>query len=292
MIARLFASPALHFVVLGALLFAGRAMIAPATGVARVPLTPDDVARLGDPHAVEEEMLAREALALGLDRRDGAVRERLRRLGAFVGEDPRNEAALEDEALRLGLERQDLVVRRHLAEMMRLAAGRLGPADLPSEDDLRDYLARHGEEFAVPARVRLVQVYLARDRHAALDADAARLLDALRGDASPDRAAERGDAFIAGADIGPASVDELDRTFGAGFGAAIADAPVASWFGPVRSSYGLHLVWVRDRAPAHVPPLDAVRARVVHRVLDERSAIRARERIDALRTRYAPPAAS
>src|SRR5204863_121676 len=81
-----------------------------------------------------EEVLYREALARGFDRRDAAVRERLVRLGGFVSEEAGGSRdVLEREARRLGLERSDLVVRRHLVEMMRLAAGWLGPDDRPSE---------------------------------------------------------------------------------------------------------------------------------------------------------------
>src|SRR5439155_1728964 len=91
---------------------------------------------------------------------DAAVRERLVRLGGFVGEEAGGSRdVLEREARRLGLERSDLVVRRHLVEMMRLAAGWLGPDDRPSEADLETYLARHAEELAEP-RGRVVQRWL------------------------------------------------------------------------------------------------------------------------------------
>src|SRR5206468_1630900 len=83
--------------------------------------------------AIDEEVLYREAVARGFDRADATVRERLVRLGGFVGEEAgATPGALEREARRLGLERSDLVVRRHLVEMMRLAAAWLGPGDVPT----------------------------------------------------------------------------------------------------------------------------------------------------------------
>jgi hypothetical protein len=289
MIGRVLRAPALHFLVIGAVLFAARGRFERAPDPAIAAIDPAELAGLG-PEEIEDEVLHREALALGLDRRDGTVGERLRRLGAFVGEDSGNEAALEESARRLGLDRSDLVVRRHLVEMVRLATGRLGAGDMPSETELRAYLEQHPDDFAAPERLRLTHVYLARDRHgAALESDALQVLGELRRDGvDPSAAAARGDAFLGGAEIGPASAVDLDRMFGAGFASALADAPVARWVGPVRSSYGLHLVWVRDRLPAGLPALDAVRGRVLHRMLRERSAERSRERIDALRARYAP----
>jgi parvulin-like peptidyl-prolyl isomerase len=56
--------------------------------------------------------------------------------------------------------------------------------------------------------------------------------------------------------------------------------------GPVRSSYGLHLVWVDERSPARVPPLAAVRSQVAHRLLAERGEERLRARLRTLRARY------
>ena len=179
--ARLLRAPLAHFLALGAALLALRGWFDPARAPKpRAVISAVDVARLaeawaeehGSPPdaaatqrlvnaAIDEEVFYREALARGFDRRDGAVRERLVRLGGFVGEESaRDRASLEREARRLGLERSDLVIRRHLVEMMELAVGRLGEADLPSEPELREYLARHAGDFAQPARVRLTHVYL------------------------------------------------------------------------------------------------------------------------------------
>ena len=269
-------APALHFLLAGALLFAMRNV------AEQRHQTAADGATLSD-----DELLYREALALGVDRRDPAVRERLVRLGGFVGEERDERQAQEEEARRLGLERSDLVVHRHLAEMMWLAAGRLDAADYPTEDELAAYLAAHADAFRAPARVRFTQVYLARDRHGStLDADAARLLAELqRAHVPPGDAAERGDASLIGATVGPIAAADLDRQLGPGFSASLDDAPVGSWFGPVRSSYGLHLIWIHERTPATMPSLDSVQAQVLHHMLRARSSDRARERIAALRAR-------
>jgi parvulin-like peptidyl-prolyl isomerase len=67
--------------------------------------------------------------------------------------------------------------------------------------------------------------------------------------------------------------------FGPAFGAAVVRVPVGQWAGPVPSSYGLHLVWVHERTPATLPPLDAIRSRVVHAVLAEQAAARLERRL-------------
>src|SRR5262249_58581102 len=122
--------PALHFLLAGALLFGAKSVA--ERGRQATP---------SGPAVSDDELLYREALALGVDRRDPAVRERLVRLGGFVGEDRGERDALEREARRLGLERSDVVIRRHLAEIMRLAAGRLGAPHNPRRGGLRALLA-------------------------------------------------------------------------------------------------------------------------------------------------------
>jgi len=307
---RVLRAPLLHFLAIGAVLLALRAWWEPTAASdprGRIVLTAGDVARLretwtaehGVPpsdaveeglvrDAIEEEVLFREALARGFDRRDEAVRERLARLATFVGEeDGADREVLAREARRLGLERSDLVIRRHLVGMMRLAAARIGLAELPSEADLAGYLAQHADELARPERIRLTHVYLsAETRGGGIAQDALALLGELRTHGvAPEDAARRGDPFIRGADI-DASPGDLERTFGPEFARAVDAAPVRTWVGPVPSSYGEHLVWVHARQAGGTPPLAAVRGQVLHGWLRERSAQREREAVEAMRARY------
>lgn len=308
MIRRLLCARALHFLLLGAAVVALQRRSPDATprpivtiDVADVALlraqwreaygtAPDDDAdRALVATAAEDEILHRDALALGIDRHDAAARRRLARLSEFLGEDALGgDDALGRSARALGLERGDLVVRRHLVEMMRLAAARVGPDDLPTDADLAAWLARHPERFAQPARVRLRQVYLSRERRGAgIDTDAAALRARIvRDDVAPASAVALGDAFIHGADVGPATGAELERLFGEAFARAVADAPAHAWLGPLPSSYGMHLVWIDERLAAEVPALERVRAQVLHAVLAERRATRQAERLAALRSRW------
>jgi hypothetical protein len=236
--------------------------------------------------AIDDEVLYREALARGLDRRDRLVRTRLAQLAAFVDQ-PGGEEELTEEARRLGLDRSDLVVRRHLTQAMRLLASRQ-PAETLTEADAAAWYDAHRERFAQPPRFGLEHVYLGRDRRgAALASDATALLARLRREAvTPDRAARLGDPFIRGSTVHAATAAELDRSFGPGFAEAVAALPTGEWHGPIASAYGLHLVWVRNRASASVPELDAVRNQVVHALLKERERGQLRRRLAALRRQY------
>src|SRR5262249_39828276 len=156
--ARIRRAPGLHFLLLGALLFAAQGWRTPASAPpkrAPIVLSAADLerwrrewpARAGidapPPRdavfvdaAIDDAVLRRAALDRAYDRRDPVVRARLltrgRYLGLAVGG---GDEAIEREARALGLQRSDEVVRRHLVEMMRLAAAKAGPGDLPTEAD-------------------------------------------------------------------------------------------------------------------------------------------------------------
>lgn len=297
---RLWRAPALRFLLLGGTLWLVRDVILPPPPPAIVFDT-TELARLrrawaaahgGAPvestmlsQAIDDEVLYREAVDRGLDRTQPVVRDRLARLAAFVDAGPiEDEDALAATARALDLDRRDLVVRRHLVRTMRLALGHLDPADLPDDAALADWYERHADDFREPPRVRLTQVYLRRGEQDAAPA----LLARLRRDAvTPDAATALGRPFPQGATFGPLPEDALARVFGAAFAREVATLPVGTWSGPIASPYGVHLVWVAERLPGRVPPLDAVRGRVANAVIAERRAARTRERLAALRARYA-----
>jgi hypothetical protein len=253
----------------------------------RLPTAAEEAALVQE--MIDEEVLHREALALGLDRNDRVVRSRLVQQARFLTDDPAgDDAALEAEGRALGLERSDLVIRRYLVQAMRLLAAKARASDFPSDDALAAYFESRRQDYAEPARVRLTHVYLSRDRRgASAERDAMELLKALRRDGTrPEAAAAMADGFVRGAHIGPMSSADLDRTFGPAFARAIDGVEVNTWAGPVRSSYGFHLVWLHERISGGLLPLDAVRNRVAHRFLREKRQERLRAHIAALRQRY------
>lgn len=246
--------PLVHFLVLGGLLFALQGTFgqrAPATTAsARSP----------------DELLLAAARARGYQRSDPIVRKRLARNMRFLHpDDRRSDAQLADEALELGLDQGDLVVRRRLVQKMMLQAwdeaDRRGvdPAELDAMLDRGDWPER-------PARVRISQVFLSRDRRgAALAEDARRLGASLKG-VTPAESDRFGDPFLHGTHLPDLTVRELDNLFGPGFGEALAAAPTGAWSGPYASSYGLHWVWVHERTPAQRVSREEARAALLERV--------------------------
>ncbi len=263
--------PLLHFLLIGAALQALDARLG----------------RESPPPALsDEELLYREARALGLQRSDPLVRRRLVRDMRFAGAEPRaSDQALFAEALALGLDERDLVVRRRLVQRLVLDLSAQARRREPSEAELADTLARHADRFASPARLQLSQLFLSRQRRGeALAEDARALLaELVAARAGPELAAGRGDPLPLPVELGWCSQRELAAGFGEDFARAAFDVEPGAWRGPLRSSYGLHLVFVRAREPSRLPPLAAVRAAVREALWEERAAALLEEKLGWLR---------
>jgi hypothetical protein len=307
--------PVVHFFAIGALLFglktaalqspsaafAGQGSALAVITAARVEeLRRDWLARTGTlPSAramdalvqaeIDDRVLELEARRLGVHRSDPVVQRRLLRNMSFLeAGSERPDEDLLAEAYALRMDETDLVVRRRLVQKMKLDVFAAARAAEPTEAELADYLERHAERFTQPARVRLSHVFLSRDRRGArLEADAEALLARLvRDGVGVERAGDLGDPFLFPRDLPPRSERELAKLFGPEFAARAAALPVGQWTGPIPSAYGLHLVWVRDRAPAELSRLDAVRSEVREALLAERGERALREFVRGLRDRH------
>jgi hypothetical protein len=303
--------PALHFIVLGAGMFAiDRLELSPPwesrsggsepalviTAERVATLRRDRLSRTGRlpssaetdaliQNEIDDELLVREARRLGFERSDPLVRRRLVRNMGFVLAGSHDSDDLFREALGMEMDRTDLVVRRRLIQKLQLSTAteaRLAPA---TDAELLEYLQRHALEFSEPRRVQFVHVYLSRDRRGAeLEADTSELHDELRhGSVGPENATEFGDPFLHGHDLPPQSEREIAMKFGAEFAREVSQLPEGSWRGPIVSSYGKHLVWIQARHPRQPAQLEVVRGEVREALLTERAELAFAELLKRLR---------
>jgi hypothetical protein len=306
--------PALHFLVLGGVLAAlqsatrapdearGRdPIVISAARVAEIrddyaqslaPPTPEELRALVA-RAADEEMLYREALVLGLDRGDGAVRWRIiEKMHFLYGDAAGDPETAYRRGIALGLDEDDVVVRNALVTKMRLLAKAASKQDEPTGEaldrELLAFMTRHPDPYRRADAVTLTHVFLnATTRGARLDADARALLARLRAERiAPDAAARLGDPFVAGATVRAVSRTGLAKTFGDEFAVAALAQPADAWSEPIRSPYGLHLVWVNGRSPGDLPPLGAVRSRVLRAWRAERREQYLGRMMDELRAAY------
>jgi len=189
--------------------------------------------------------------------------------GRFLADFIREEI-LYREALALGLDRDDLVVRRRLVQKMEMLA--LRDAAAVSESDLMDHYLDHRTEYAIPESVSFRQVFFSTAlRGDAVHAAATAALGGIR-DAAISGAVPAGDPPPMPREVSDWTRSMVEGRFGTGFATAVFATEPGAWTGPVGSAYGQHLVLVGRRSAARVPDYPEVADRVATDLDTERRA--------------------
>ena len=224
--------PLVHFLLIGALMFAGLTLLSPGERPESILITADTVERL------------RESATL-LQGRPPTDEE----LAALVADAVRDEVYYR-EALAQRLDADDSVVRQRLIEKMReLNENVVDP--VPPETDLEAWFAENAARFRIPELVTFDHVFFSpRERGEAVRADAEGALAALAAGAD---AATVGDSTPLGARFAAADAERVRVLFGDELTAAVFAAGLDRWIGPFESGFGWHLVRVVERSALRDP---------------------------------------
>jgi peptidyl-prolyl cis-trans isomerase C len=172
------------------------------------------------------------------------------------------EEILYREAIASGLDKGDTIIRRRLVEKMEFLSQELADAD-PSDNELLEYFNRNREKFRIPAQVAFSHTYFSTSkRGAAAESEAEHALRTLRRPSSPD-ASQLGDSFMLQSEYPAQTQEEIKGLFGEEFADNLFQLHLGTWEGPIRSSYGLHLVKISRYLPSRIPELAEVRNRVL-----------------------------
>jgi PPIC-type PPIASE domain len=251
--------PLVHFLAIGAVLFAVFDWRGGA-GDARIVITPGQIDALA---AVFERTWQRPP-----------TEEELK---GQIDEYVREEIATR-EAMTLGLDRDDTVVRRRLRQKLEFLAEDTTDATLPTDADLRAWLETHADRYRSDPEVAFRQVYLSPERRPTIDEDARRLVAELerRG---PDAPLDTlGDRLMLPHEVERASQTDIARQFGEDFAETLVTLQPGRWQGPLRSEYGVHVVLLRERIDGGLPGFAAIRAVVARDFMTDRR----RRQLDAM----------
>lgn len=254
--------PLLHFLLLGALLFALFEGLGGDRGVmsSRITVTTAQVQQLVAFFTRTWQRAPTETELKGL-----------------VDEYVREEIAYR-EAVAMGLDRNDTVIRQRMRQKLEFLAEDAASATPPTVAELQAYLDEHPDSFRVEPQAAFRQVFVDASRGADAAARAGELLRELTVKGPDADIAELGDSIMLDPEQPLASATDIGRLFGPDFAARVVRMEPGRWQGPVESGYGLHLVLVRQRVEGRVPPLDEVRPLVERELLGERR----REQLAAL----------
>jgi hypothetical protein len=262
--------PLLHFFALGAVIFALNAWRAKpeseATSAVRIEVNAEVIERL----------------RAGYERQFGQSPD-AQELRGLVTAHVREEVLCR-EALALGLDRDDTIVRRRLAQKMEFLTDDLAVAASPEDATVREFFEKNSARYAKPAQVSFRHVYFSSEKRGEKNEAAAR--DALAALANGASDEALGDSFLHGFVFAERETQEVTALFGGEFAEQVATLRAGEWSGPVASSYGLHLVRVDARGDLQPASFAAVSAKVAEDFNEERRRTTNLEIFEKLRERY------
>jgi hypothetical protein len=270
---RLVREPLVHFLILGIGLFVLQAVVNPGAvtrRTTRINVGPDELAWIATTWLQQYRRPPSNSELHGLV--DDYVREEV----------------LYREALAMGLDRDDIIIKRRMVQKIGFLTEDVATQRPPTRQELERFFATNQERYRLPPRLTFTHVYFSTDRRGAeAGADAERALTRLGRAGAPARAPELGDRFMLQYDFAERSLAEIAQLFGGKFAESLfALPPITAWQGPVTSSFGWHLVRVVARTPGRLPTLDEVSALVSQDYdLQRRNDSNAR-RYASLRSRY------
>ncbi|MDG2270974.1 MAG: peptidylprolyl isomerase [Halioglobus sp.] len=297
--------PWVHFVVLGSILFYLQGVVFPEpkpvigplsdtrlealqqqwfNSVGRLP-TAGQKARMVEAE-LDRDMLFQRAIELDLHLYDTVVYQRLLLNMRFLQmSEEKTDQELYEAALEMRLHLGDEVIKRRMIQVMEQLLLAANPPRTPTEEDIVVEFDQRVDELRRPERYSIEHIYFNREREGEADAVIAKINEQ---DLTPKQARELSSPFLPGYQFTRQTPDQLARHFGASFVQNLqqTNPQPEHWVGPVRSTYGLHYVWVSDVEASRDATVDEVRVQL-ERDLESRAKDTAlRNSINAMRENY------
>lgn len=201
------------------------------------------------------------------------------------------------EGRAAGLDRDDVIIRRRVRQKMEFLAEELSFPE-PTEEQLAAYLKSNPERFRTEDHLKFHQIFLSATRRAGrINDDSKQFANILARANGTSEATALGDPFLLGEQFQDVSQNEIAGIFGDDFAKRIFVMDQGRWLGPISSSFGQHFVYISERTPGGLSPLDAVRPAVLREWSNARRLEAEQKLYSSLRARYeivleAPPATS
>jgi len=174
------------------------------------------------------------------------------------------------QGVAMGLNEGDTIIRRRMRQKLELLTDEIVSFAQPADADLQQYLLEHPEPFRLEPSMDFRQVYISLDKRGErADAYASETLEQLHNEPDADWKL-LGDSLPLPMEFNQVRLGELARHFGSQFADNLLQLERGEWTGPVRSGYGLHLVKIDNFIPARDPELIEVREKVKLEWLEKR----------------------
>ena len=163
-------------------------------------------------------------------------------------------------AVEMGLDKDDMIIERRMVQKLEFLTSDIMTPPEPQVGELEEYYRDSQTEYMTSGAITITQIYFdpdKREERTLADAENALKILKKRGEPqSPDN--DFGDVFMLQSFYSMISDVELSKLFGNAFASEVFALEPGSWYGPLLSGYGTHLLYVHDLREGVLPAFEEI----------------------------------
>lgn len=234
--------PLVHFFVLGVLVFISSALFNDNSKPV-IRITENEIAKISSRFKLQW-------------RRPPTKNELQKKIKQFIEEE-----ILYREAISMGIDNGDSIIRRRMIQKITFLAGDTQFQEAPTDSALQSFYEQNQDSYRTAKTVDFEHIFFAFDRsgtayHAAVREKLKLLLENSKQNSG-------GDPYIHKSNYVAVTQSEVGQLYGEEFARRLFQLSIASWQGPIDSVYGAHLIRLLRKQPQRVLPFNQVKDNVL-----------------------------
>lgn len=191
------------------------------------------------------------------------------------------------EAMAMDLDDRDLVIQRRLVQKLTFVFEDLAETIEPTDNELINYMRENQEKYRIPEMKSFTQIYFNPEKRKEAMEEAKTVLGRLKqAKRAPEKAVSLGDTIMIDSSFRQKSPDEVARILGREFADKLFSIDEKGWQGPIRSTFGLHLVYISDHIASKMPEFENIRKNVQYDFMYDRKKEVIDKAYSAVKSRY------
>ena len=166
-----------------------------------------------------------------------------------------DEEILYREALMLGLDKEDRIIKRRLAQKISFLKQET-IVNPPSNQELITYFNNNKDKYFVDSTYTFTHYFFSSENDSKENNSKERSENAIELILSENNFDS--DPFFLGKNFDRVSLKNIDSDFGDDFSSSFKNIPINKWTGPIKSSFGHHIVYISNTNDGYYPDISQI----------------------------------
>lgn len=161
-----------------------------------------------------------------------------------------DEEILYREALMLGLDKEDRIIKRRLAQKISFLKQET-IVNPPSNQELITYFNNNKDKYFVDSTFTFTHYFFSSENNSKERSEKA--IELILSENNFDS-----DPFFLGKNFDRVSLKNINSDFGDDFSSSFKNIPINKWTGPIKSSFGHHIVYISNTNDGYYPDISQI----------------------------------